>query len=76
MIERRRHYDPTPRAQVAVATIDNTKLVQTDSYAHAALLGLGFEEIMRCEPDCVLLRAPHGWETDEHGYGRNTAPAS
>lgn len=60
--ERRRHYDPTPRAQIAVATIGRTKLVMRNGYAHIALLALGFEEIMQCEPDAVLLRAPEGFE--------------
>lgn len=60
-VERRRHYDPTPRAQFATVTIGNTKLVMRDGFAHEALLALGFEELMQCEPDAVLLRAPAGF---------------
>ncbi len=60
--ERRRFANTEPRAQIAIATIGRTKLVMRDGYAHVALVALGFEPIMECEPDAVLLRAPEGYE--------------
>ena len=60
--ERRRFVSTEPRAALTIATINNTKLVLRNGLAHVALLGLGFEELMQCEPDAVLMRAPENFE--------------
>lgn len=62
MIERRRHYDPTPRCTYAQTTIvDRCKLVRASSPTHAALIELGFESILVAD-NCALMLAPEGFE--------------
>jgi hypothetical protein len=63
----RRFTDRTPNLprstyeHPASAVIGNTRLVRRYSFAYAALLALGFEEI-HVEDDCALLKAPTGFE--------------
>lgn len=62
---RRRHADNFPneaRVNIAASTVrDNCRLVRANSFPYVALLAQDFEEIDR-EGDCVLMRAPAGYE--------------
>ena len=61
-MDRRRHFDSTPRATYApTSVIDQCKLVRDSSFAHACLIATDWTELTR-EHGFVLLQAPPGYE--------------
>lgn len=62
-IERRKFFDPSPRATYAQCTVrDNTDLVRAGSENHTKLLRFGFIEIDR-DGDNALMLPPAGWSS-------------
>jgi hypothetical protein len=61
-MDRRRHFDSTPRATYApTSVIGNCKLARESSYAHAYFIATDWTELAR-EDGFVLMQAPPGFE--------------
>jgi len=59
--ERRRYFDPTPRAATAPSIIDRCQYVHRGSEAHRFMVANGFEELLSDESDGALMLPPDGW---------------
>lgn len=61
MIERRRHFDNTPRATYAANNVlDACELVRVGSLAHAYMLAMKFDEL-DVRDGAALMRPPPNW---------------